>query len=487
MKMKMIQMLLLLKVQLIVQIIIIILMLILMKLIIKILKLMKIMNIMKILPIKNEHIESIENIDVIAHGLDLNENANDVVPKNDLSAINSNNNDNINIIDVAPMRNGVDSDKNNINNNQNRNNDRNNCDKSKNSRVIINHSDNTQLNTIKVAETPINSGGASSVAIGFRSFHGDVDSLEAQVSNPSYLHADDETNLILISMSGDGNTQSNGDYNNDQNSYNNNNNNHNSNNNDDKNSDEETVFQHQDQILICHLPPLILMLKIYSSGGYLENMIISMVIDDNLQSKVVEDNDKSAKNKFEIKNNDNAIIISGLNIPNSVDIINRIVMNEINNNNDIENIDIVTDQLGINENINDIAIGNNSCAINNINIINVALMQNNVGNGNDNSQNRNSNENKCPSQDTILQLTPTVIIDSDDDIGDGISDINNIGNNININNRQEYGTFPEPLVGNMPTNMVNRVNGMFAWCMMVYDKLFCYCLIIGCIFVFAYT
>ena len=67
-------------------------------------------------------------------------------------------------------------------------------------------------------------------------------------------------------------------------------------------------------------------------------MINSMMIDDNLQSNIVEDNDKSDKMKL------NVIINSALNIPsNNVD-------------NDIESIDVITDQLCLNENMNDIDI-----------------------------------------------------------------------------------------------------------------------------------
>ena len=70
-------------------------------------------------------------------------------------------------------------------------------------------SDSNGLNTMKVAETPINSCGVLSVAIGFRSFDGDTDSLEVHVSK-DIDHgddADDDTNRILISMSEDGNNQ----------------------------------------------------------------------------------------------------------------------------------------------------------------------------------------------------------------------------------------------------------------------------------------
>ena len=78
-----------------------------------------------------------------------------------------------------------------------------------------------------------------------------------------------------------------------------------------------------------------------------------------------------------------------------------------------------------------------------------------------------------PSQDTMPQMTPTVIIDSSEN-GDSNSD--GIDNIKNIHSLHQYGSFPESVSGNMPTNVVNRIHGMFDY----FIILICVCV---CVFV----
>ena len=145
---------------------------------------------------------------------------------------------------------------------------------------IIDHNVNTQLNTVKVAGSPVNSRGVVSVVVEFESFDGYVGSLQVRISKIN----EDKNNVNNANQTWKNTNKNKNNHNNvntDKNNNNNNNNGNSNNNNNNNNYFGNDVINDEENETVSTVHDPHINSRITRRSIYVENMINSIVIDDN--------------------------------------------------------------------------------------------------------------------------------------------------------------------------------------------------------------